>query len=786
MGTLHLPPYLSCRPLALDARDQPTVCVLCSHTCGIRVDVEGGKIKAVRADESNPISGGYVCNKASSVARSTHHDQRVTTPLRRGPDGELHPVSWDDAIREIAARLGEIRRRHGGRSIALVGVGGQANHMDAPYAIGFLQGLGSRRWFNAYAQEKTQNHLVDGWLFQASPGAFFHGDTEACGYLLVLGTNPKVSNRGRNANEALRAFGEKTGRRLVVVDPRETETARGAQRHLRIRPGSDCYLLLAMAAQIVQEGLLDRAFLEAWARDTDVVVRLLRGLDVGALLARTGLEEALVREETRLFARAQGASILWDLGIEHGRFSTLNAYLIRLLAVLTGNLGRPGGMHFLESFNPPGSGKERGSPERALASGIPGIRALGNFAMFSPSLFPEEVLIDHPERIRAALVEGANPLVSYADTPRWREAFRRLELKVVIDPALTETAREADFVLPAPTGYEKWEVCAFPTGFPEIKAQLRPPVVPAPPQAIPEPEIYARLAEAMDLFGEPPAALRTLAKVATHPAGAAPFLATLGGAARIGGARGKNGTQNRMIFWAYRTLGPHLESPALVAPWLICHANAFARREAVLRVLGEGWRRRGPFALAAELFRRLMDHPEGAILARLDTTKHLERAIGHEDGKIHLAPAPMMAEIARALASADEVTEAFPLVLAAGLRTHWTANTIQRDPAWRRGKGPHCPLGMAPATAAALGVISGERVRLRTARAAVEIEVQIDGRLPPGFLSVPNGFGLSDGVGPPDGLNANELTSAEHRDPFTGCPQHKHVPCRVEKLTPAG
>jgi anaerobic selenocysteine-containing dehydrogenase len=281
MGTLHLPSYLSRRPLALDAREQPTVCVLCSHTCGIRVDVEGGKIKAVRADEHNPISGGYVCNKASSVGHSTHHDQRVTTPLRRGPDGELHPVSWDEAIREIAARLGEIRRRHGGRAVALVGVGGQANHMDAPYAIGFLQGLGSRRWFNAYAQEKTQNHLVDGWLFQASPGAFFHGDTERCGYLLVLGTNPKVSNRGRNANEALRAFGEKTGRRLVVVDPRETETARGAQRHLRIRPGSDCYLLLAMAAQIVQEGLQDRGFLETWARDAEVVVRLLGGLDVG-------------------------------------------------------------------------------------------------------------------------------------------------------------------------------------------------------------------------------------------------------------------------------------------------------------------------------------------------------------------------------------------------------------------------------------------------------------------------------------------------------------------------
>lgn len=785
MATVQLPSYISRRPLALDAQGQPTVCVLCSHTCGIEVDVEGGKIKAVRGDEKNPISGGYVCNKASTVGRYAHHDQRVTEPLRRGPDGKLHPVSWDEAIGEIAARLGEIRRRHGGRSIALVGVGGQANHLDAPYAMGFLHGLGSRRWFNAYAQEKTQNHLVDGWLFQASPGAFFHADTEGCAYLLVLGTNPKISNRGRNANEMLRAFGEKTGRRLVVVDPRETETARGAQRHLRIRPGSDCYLLLAMAAQVVQEGLIDRVFVDAWTRDADVVVRLLEGLDVASLLARTGLDEAAVREETRLFARARGASILWDLGIEHNRFSTLNAYLIRLLAVLTGNVGRRGGMYFLESFNPPGSGAERGKPERAVASGIAAIRALGNYGMFSPSLFPEEVLVDHPERIRAVIVEGANPLVSFSDTPRWREAFAKLELKVVIDPALTETAREADFVLPAPTGYEKWEICSFPTGFPEIKAQVRPPVVPGPAQALPEAEIYARLAEAMGLFGEPPAALRALAKAAASGRGG-PFLAAAGLAAKAASARAKNGFQNRLIFWAYRALGPELEAPGLVAVWLLCHANAFARREAVLRVLGDGWRWRGPFALAAELFRRLMAHPEGAVIARLDGERHLAQAIGHKDGKIRLAPAAMMAEIARALVAGDDTSDEFPLVLAAGLRTHWTANTIQRDPGWRKGKGPHCPLGVAPETARSLGVSAGERVRLRTRRGAAEIEVQIDAKLPPGFVSIPNGFGLSAEGGPQDGLNANELTSAAERDPFTGCPQHKHVPCRVERLGPSG
>src|SRR5262249_10261411 len=200
--------------------------------------------------------------------------------------------------------------------------------------------------------------------------------------------------------------------------------------------------------------------------------------------------------------------------------STLIAYLIRVLLALTGNVGRRGGNVFIEAFTPPALDLSRvREPERALASGIPAIRALGNFGMFSPSLVPEEVLLDHPERLRALIVEGSNPFLSYSDTSRWREARAHLDLLVVIDPAMTETARAADYVLPAAVGYEKWEIAGFPKRYPEVHVQLRPPVVPALGEGLPEPEIYARLAEAMDLFGEPPAALDALAAEALQPAG---------------------------------------------------------------------------------------------------------------------------------------------------------------------------------------------------------------------------------------------------------------------------
>src|SRR6185295_2010024 len=218
--TLAVDPSVSRTPLPLDATDLPTVCVLCSHNCGVRVDVAGGRIVAVRADETNPITTGYICNKAVSIPHYVRHAERVEHPLRRRADGTFERVSWDVAIAEIGAR-------HSTRAIGLVGIGGQGNHMDAPYGLGFLRALGSRRWFNAFAQEKTQHNLLDQWMFDASPSTYLHPDVEHARFMLVLGTNPRISNRGHNPTETFKRFAEDRTRTLVVVDPRETETTRG-------------------------------------------------------------------------------------------------------------------------------------------------------------------------------------------------------------------------------------------------------------------------------------------------------------------------------------------------------------------------------------------------------------------------------------------------------------------------------------------------------------------------------------------------------------------------------
>jgi anaerobic selenocysteine-containing dehydrogenase len=753
----------------------PTVCVLCSHNCGLRVDVQDGHIVAVRGDETNPITRGYVCNKAFGIAHYVEHGDRVHHPLRRRPDGTFERIDWTTAITEIAARLNDIRRRHSPRAIALVGIGGQGNHMDAPYAMAFLRGTGSRRWFNAFAQEKTQHSLIDQWMFDASPATFLHADTARARFLLVLGTNPKISNRGHNATDTFKTLADDPGRTVVVVDPRETETTRTATRHLHVRPGTDVYLLLALVAVIVREGLVHRRFIEEWTMGFETLEAELAAVDVATMAARCGLEMDAILATARGFARAESAAIFFDLGVEQTPFSTLVSYLIRALLVLTDNLGRPGGCMFLETFVPPvGDPTQTAEPERALASGIPAIRALGNEGMFSPTLVPEEVLLDHPERLRAVIVEGANPILSYSDASRWREARERLDLLVVIDPAMTETARLADYVLPTPVGYEKWETAVFPRGVPEVYMQVRPPVVPPPPDALPEPEIYVRLCEAMGLYGPPPGELVSLASEALTPAGAMAFLGAAQAAA--------GGNQHAMLVWAYRVLGPRFPAPSLTAMFFIAHLNAMLRTDSVLRTLGPDWEGKMPFEIGTELFRRILAHPEGVEIARQRLETNFEDHLGFADRKVRLAPEPMMPEIRRAIATVPAVDPAFPLVMAAGLRTRWTANTLQRDPAWRKGKGPHCALNVSPADATALGVRDGDTVRVATCRGSLTLPAQIDRKLIAGHVWMPNGFGMVSADGMVQGANQNELTDVTDRDPFTGIPHHRYVRCRVERV----
>jgi anaerobic selenocysteine-containing dehydrogenase len=760
----------------------PTACVLCSHNCGLLVDVADNRVVAVRADPQNPISHGYSCNKAFSIAHYIGHAQRVQTPLRRRSDGSFEPISWEVAVQEIGSRLRNIVARHSAQSFALVGVGGQGNHLDVPYASAFRLAVGSPWWFNALAQEKTQHPLVDKWLFNAPTEAWLEADLDHSSFVVLLGTNPALSNRGRNASDNIKQLHDAPDRKLVVVDPRRSETAARADLHIAPRPGSDVFLLLGMAAHIVQGGHINQTFVDRHVHETEPLLAQLRAIDVDDMAARCEIPAALLRTLAADFARAPSATIYMDLGLEHGLFSTLTSYLMRVILLLTGNVGNAGGAVFHGLFSPATPARRRDA-FRAPGSGIESIEALGPLGMFSPNLLAEEILTDRPTRIRAAIVEGANPAVQYADSQSCREALSQLELLVVIDPAMTETARLAHYVLPTPVGYEKWEYAGFPKHYPQIHAQVRPPVVKGPELALPEAEIYARLAAAAG-FAEPaPALLHKLARRGRTSVGALAYLAS---AVALAAARG--GTVDaitaRVLFWVYETVGPHLPSAALSSVWLFSQLFAATRAADVVRAFPKQRGLDKRLGLGNFVFEQLLAHPEGTLVGILDTAHNLTQHIRFADKKVRLSPEPMQREIERALAFSLAGDASYPFVLNGGRRTPWNANTVQRDPAWRKGKGPHCGLFIHPSDAERLALVEGSQVRVETRRGAVELPVRRDATMRLGHLAIPNGFGLEfpdpkSGVLQRTGVSINELTDAMDRDPFTGSPHHKFVRCRL-------
>ncbi len=326
------------------------------------------------------------------------------------------------------------------------------------------------------------------------------------------------------------------------------------------------------------------------------------------------------------------------------------------------------------------------------------------------NVIPDEILSDHPDRFRAMLVESGNPVHSIADSQRMREAMRALDLLVVIDVALTETAREADYILPASSQFEKWECTFFNLEFPSNYFHLRRPVFEPMPGTLPECEIHARLCRAMGVYTDADLApLRAAAEV-----GRAEFAGAL---FEMVAARPELGKLLAVIL--YETLGPTLETPdgvsaaGAAAVWGLAQ-QAAGFWEASIRRAGFG--EDATKSLGDDLFDTILASPEGIVFSVDDYDETMRRLLT-PDGKINLVIPALLAEFD---GLADELSPVaanpdYPLVLAAGERRSSTANTIMRDSAWRK-RDRQGALRMSPADAAAAGVGDGDRVRITTKR----------------------------------------------------------------------
>ena len=745
-----------------------TACILCSQNCGIEVQLEGRHLVRFRGDRAHPQSQGYTCEKALRLDYYQNARDRLTSPLRRRPDGTFEAIDWDTAIAEVAAKLAGVRDTHGGDTIFYYGGGGQGNHLGGAYARSTRQALGGGFASNALAQEKTGEFWVDGQLF-GRPRCHTSGDFEHAEVAIFVGKNPWQSHGFPRARATLRAISSDPARALIVIDPRRTETAELADYHLQVRPGTDAFCLSALLAVLVQEDLIDHAFLRDHATDLEPLQKELAQLPVADYAARAGVAESLLREVARRIARAGSVATFEDLGVQQSRHSTLNSYLEKLVYLLTGNFAKRGTMniHTRMASLGGGQGGSRKSP-------VGGHRVITG--LIPANVIPDEILTDHPKRFRAMLVESANPAHSLADSRRMREALSALELLVVIDVAMTETARLAHYVLPAPSQYEKWEATFFNLEFPRNVFQLRAPLLDALPGTLPEPEIHARLVRALGVLPQAPLDELRAAAARIPTEGRGPYADVF---FRL--AMERPDLQAHAPVILYETLGPTLPEGAAAAAalWGVAHICAMTFPASVKRAGFSGEGRE----LGEQLFEALLTQRSGVTFTVDEYPETWERVEtpGH---RVRLAIPELLDEL-RSLASEDPTARdpEFPFVLAAGERRTSTANTIFRDPAWRK-KDAAGALRLCPADATRLGLSEGGLARVTTRRGSVVVPVELTDTLNPGHATLPNGLGLSypdaDGRATIHGVAANELTASEDRDWLAGTPHHKHVAARIE------
>ena len=294
---------------------ETTACILCSRNCGLKVEIENGKFTKIKGDDNHPISKGYICQKAARLEYYQNHDDRLRHPLQRQPDGSFKRVSWDEALDDIAQRLVAIRERHGGMAFATAGGGGQGNHLGGAYMTQLLTAMKSRNAYSSLAQEKTGDFWVNGRLF-GSQQCHVAEDVEHSDYVIFLGCNPYQSHGIPNARDLLKEIKKDPNRTMVVVDPRRTETAKMADIHLQLKPGTDAFLLLAMLGVIVQEERHNKAFIAEHCTGFEVIEPVLRAVPFADYAARADVPLALVQQVARGFASAASASIRADLGTQ--------------------------------------------------------------------------------------------------------------------------------------------------------------------------------------------------------------------------------------------------------------------------------------------------------------------------------------------------------------------------------------------------------------------------------------------------------------------------------------
>lgn len=713
-------------------------CHLCEAMCGVEIRVRDEEVLSIRGDERDAFSRGYICPKALAL-KDVHEDaDRLRRPVRRTANG-WEEISWGEAFDEVGRRLIDIQRRHGNDAVASY-VGNPQVHSYAGLLGGakFLRALRSRNRYSATSVDQLPHHLVAYFLY-GHQLMIPIPDLDRTRFLLVIGGNPVVSNGSlMSAPDVARRLKDLQARggRLVVVDPRRTETAELADTHLFVKPGSDALLLLAMLHVIFEEGLVTPGVLTDRLDGLDQVREFCRPHSPESVAVATGTDLHKVRELARDFAGAETAVCYGRMGVSTQQFGALCQWLIQLLNIVTGNLDRPGGVMFTRpAFDILGLAAgfgQRGSFDKRRTR----VRGLPEFGSeFPVSALSEEILTPGKGQIRALVTAAGNPVLSTPNGRRLEAALPDLEFMVSIDFYVNETTRHAHLILPPTYALERdhfdliFHVLA-------IRNTVRYSTT-----------LFAKSRDALhdwQIFD------RLIASLTKHDPSRKP-----------GFFKG------------------------LVDRWLT------PRRSVALGIRlgsrGAGW---NPFSRGLTLG-RVIDNKHGIDLGPLESC--LPARLQTANQRINLAPAPLVADLDRLRnhfnASSNESETELLLI---GRRDPRTNNSWLHN-AKRFVKGPQrCTLLMHPADAAHRRLRNGDLATVESRTGQVEIPVEVTEEMMPGVVSIPHGWGhhrpgLQLRIASLHaGVSVNDLTDETFIDALSGNSALNGVAVRVAALAESG
>ena len=428
-----------------DQKTVNTICYICNGACGITLEISGGVVTGVRGDKDHPLTRGYICPKGKAIPEIVHAPDRLTKPLRKDASGEWREVSWDEAFDLIADKLTKIKAEHGPEALAIhvgqTGVRKEFPHYVERFAAAYGTPNCSAAGSHCHQSKRMANEITYGVL----PSS----DYANSNCIVLWGYNPAVVCPPQ-ANDIARARAR--GAKLIVIDPLATPLARAADIHLQPRPGTDGALALGMLQVIIGEELYDKEFVANWTVGFEQLAELVKAYPPEAVEKITWVPAAKIAEAARLLALTSPANISAGNSVE---LQTNGFQAIRATAILqaiTGNLDIAGGAVFLPPAKLSSLELSRSLPEGKPAIGQQEFPLFLKYTKRAQANIMYKAILDGtPYPLKGMIVDGSNPVLIWPNAGKVKEALSKLEFLVVIDHFMTETARQADLVIPATT-----------------------------------------------------------------------------------------------------------------------------------------------------------------------------------------------------------------------------------------------------------------------------------------------------------------------------------------------